>query len=125
MPHCALTGAGGHASPCPAADWAFPNYHQGLSCLPGKQAQIYCYPAAVQAAVLAALSALKEAWWIVELPRMAAELAGAREQPAAASLAVVRALPTSSPRSALLQQHAAAALAARLLLVRLRSPGFS
>ena len=60
---------------------------------------------------------------MVLLPLLAAELAGAREKPPAARLAAVRALPTGSPRGTLLQQHAAAALAASLLLVRLGSQG--
>ena len=72
----------------------------------------------MQAAILAALSAAKEGDWLLLLPLLAAEVAGAREQPPAARLAAVRALPTGSPRGALLQQHAAAALAARLLRVR-------
>lgn len=73
-----------------------------------------------QAAMLALLGALDEAEWADQLPRLAAEAAsaGVGRSPAA-RLAAVRALPTATMRGALLQQHAAAALAAGLLLVRL------
>ena len=71
----------------------------------------------MQAALLAVLGVLDDAGWAEALPALAALMGGGAERPPAARLAAVRALPTSSPRGALLQQRAAAALAGDLLQV--------
>lgn len=71
----------------------------------------------VQAALLAVLGVLDDAGWAEALPALAALMGGGADRPPAARLAAVRALPTASPRGALLQQRAAAALAGDLLQV--------
>jgi len=71
----------------------------------------------VQAALLAVLGVLDDAGWADALPALAALMGGGADRPPAARLAAVRALPTASPRGALLQQRAAAALAGDLLQV--------